>query len=167
MRSSLSLLPGQSPKPSTGGRGTPRGSQFSLHSLRPACTRVAWSTHQTLVSSLCQARRIGISKGRAKGVYMCLRGCTCANAGVWTHAWRPEDSIIVSLHFSLPYFLRQGLSLNLELTDFAGLPSQQTPGISACLCPHSHHTHALFLTHVLPLQLPQDKHEENHGQIKA
>lgn len=45
---------------------------------------------------------------------MCV--CTCA---VWIYIWRPEVTIRCLLQSLITYFLRQGLSPNLELIDSA------------------------------------------------
>lgn len=55
------------------------------------------------------------------------------------HVWRPEVDIRYLPRFP-PYFLRQGLSLNPEVTELARLASQQTPECllslisDACCC---------------------------------
>lgn len=52
-------------------------------------------------------------------IYMCIcmcdLMCLCANEHMCTCEWKPEADIVV-FGCSSPYILRQGLSLNLELT---------------------------------------------------
>lgn len=60
---------------------------------------------------------------------MCVYALMC----VYTCVWWPEVSIRVFLNCSPPYFLRQGLPLNLKLVNSAKLAGGWTLGIS-CLC---------------------------------
>lgn len=59
---------------------------------------------------------------------MCVCVCLCMQMGmhVCVHVWRQRVNFDVFLIYSLPYCLRQGLSLNLELVDFVRLAGQST-----------------------------------------
>lgn len=59
---------------------------------------------------------------------------------VCTFTLRPEVSPGVIFHHYVPYFLRQSLSLDLELIGSATLASPQAPGIFFCLQPPSTET---------------------------
>lgn len=71
-------------------------------------------------------------------IYWCVCGmsmlrmypCGCVHTCVWGCVWRPEVDIRIFLSISPPYFMRQSLSLNLWLTNLAGLAGQWTPGVS-------------------------------------
>lgn len=76
---------------------------------------------------------------------VCVSGCVCVCVGVHicghAHVWMLEINVgyLIFLDHSLLHFLRQCLSLNLELTDATKLDGQRAteiacPGSVFCLC---------------------------------
>lgn len=59
--------------------------------------------------------------------------CTCAYRLKYGCLWRPEVVLSVFLGHSLPYFLQQGVLLNLELMDSARLAGQWATGVCLSL----------------------------------
>lgn len=60
--------------------------------------------------------------------YLCAYMCTDARANMCTFLQRPEDDIGVFLNHSCYFFLREGLTLDLELTDFAPVAASSPQG---------------------------------------
>lgn len=60
-------------------------------------------------------------------VHVCMCPCACPYA--WPCVYAEVRGQLSVLFYILPNFLRQGFSLNLELTVSARLPDQRVPGI--------------------------------------
>lgn len=75
------------------------------------------SSHKTLKHQLQQYRE---RRKCPRSLHMCVGACVC------TYTWRPEPEWHVFIYHALSYILRQGLSLNLELTKSARLAGQSS-----------------------------------------